>query len=156
MSKGRWNFYIDILMLVCMAALSGIGFLMKYVLLPGREAGAVYGRKVELTWLGLDRHAWGTIHLYLAFLLLGLLLLHLVLHWQVLVSMWQKYLPTGRARFWATVVFLLVCGALFLFPFFSQPRVIEADSPRRGAGHGHTRWERLAPPAGQVAVAAAS
>ncbi len=145
MTKAQWNFYIDILMSLCMAAIAGIGFLMKYVLLPGKEAWAVYGKKVDLSWLGLDRHAWGAIHFYVASLLLGLLLLHIILHWQMIVSLWQRYLPAGRARLWATVAFLLICGAFFLLPFFLQPTVTAADSSAPGASHRQVRPEmRLA------------
>jgi hypothetical protein len=45
MDKGKINFLVDALMFLCMAALAGIGFLMKYVLIPGKEAWAVYGAK---------------------------------------------------------------------------------------------------------------
>jgi len=133
MTKTQWNFYIDILMFFCMAAIAGIGFLMKYVLLPGKEAWALYGKKVELSWLGLDRHDWGAIHLYLAFVLLGLLVLHIILHWQTIVSLWRHYLPEGRRRSQVTIIFLLVCAGLLLLPFFINPEVAD-DVPGRGTG----------------------
>ena len=69
MDKAKLNFVIDALQFLCLMALAGLGFLMKYVLLPVREARVKYGANVELTWLGWDRHDWGQIHLYLAFLL---------------------------------------------------------------------------------------
>ncbi len=50
-------------MFLCMMAIVGIGMLIKFILLPGKEAAVVYGRKVDLLLFGLDRHAWGTIHL---------------------------------------------------------------------------------------------
>lgn len=133
MTKAQWNFYIDILMFFCMAAIAGIGFLMKYVLLPGKEAWQVYGKKVELSWLGLDRHDWGAIHLYLAFVLLGLLVLHLILHWQIIVSLWRHHLPEGRRRSQVTIIFLVVCAALLLLPFFVNPKVAD-DVPGQGGG----------------------
>lgn len=150
MQKGRWNFYIDILMFFCMAAIAGLGFLMKYVLLPGKEAWASYGKKVDLTWLGLDRHAWGAIHLYLGFVLLGLLVLHLVLHWQLIVSLWQKYVPAGRFRSWATVAFLLICGLLFLLPFFIRPEVADSLPSGRGESHSRVLPQQLQAPAGHL------
>jgi hypothetical protein len=38
MNKAQLNFAIDALMFLCMTAIAGLGFLMKYVLLPGRES----------------------------------------------------------------------------------------------------------------------
>ena len=64
MDKSKFNFVIDALMFLCLMAMAGLGFLMKYVLPPGREVQAKYGRNVYLSWLGWDRHDWGDIHLF--------------------------------------------------------------------------------------------
>ena len=135
MDKGKLNFLIDALMFLCMAALAGIGFLMKYVLIPGKEAWAVYGKKVELSWLGLDRHAWGAVHLYLAFLLLGLLLLHIILHWQMIIGLFHKCIPPMNLRDEVAIVFVILCAALLFFPFFIQPGV-EDSEPGKGRDRG--------------------
>ena len=82
MDKSKLNFVIDALMFLCLMAMAGLGFLMKYVLPSGRDAWAKYGSNLQLSWLGWDRHDWGDIHLYLAFTLLTLLVLHIILHWQ--------------------------------------------------------------------------
>ena len=55
-NKVKLNFVIDALMFLCMAAIAGMGFLMKYVLLPGRESTIKYGRRVDLSLFGLYRH----------------------------------------------------------------------------------------------------
>ena len=52
MNKGKLNFPIDALMFLAMSAIAGLGFLVKYVLLPGRESTIKYGRRVELACLG--------------------------------------------------------------------------------------------------------
>ena len=67
MDKPKFNFIIDAAMFLCVMALAGLGFLMKYVLPSGRDAWAKYGSNLQLSWLGWDRHDWGDIHLYLAF-----------------------------------------------------------------------------------------
>ena len=90
MDKTKLNFFIDASMFLTMMALAGLGLLIKYVLIPGRIAWAQYGRQMELTWLGLDRHAWGAVHLYLAFLLLSLLLLHVILHWKMIRGLFTR------------------------------------------------------------------
>jgi len=135
MDKGKINFLIDALMFLCMAALAGIGFLMKYVLIPGKEAWVVYGKKVELSWLGLDRHAWGAVHLYLAFLLLGLLLLHIILHWQMIIGLFRKFIAPPNLRNEVAIVFVILCAALLFFPFFINPE-IDDSAPGKGGGRG--------------------
>jgi hypothetical protein len=60
MKKSKLNLIIDALLLVCMAAITGIGLLMKNVLVPGYKRWDIYGRNVELYFWGLDRHQWGT------------------------------------------------------------------------------------------------
>jgi Domain of unknown function (DUF4405) len=133
--KGKINFLIDALMFLCMAALAGIGFLMKYVLLPGREVWAVYGKKVDLSWLGLDRHAWGAVHLYLAFLLLGLLLLHIILHWQMIIGLFHKFIAPTNLGDEVAIVFVILCVALLFFPFFINPE-IDDSPPGKGRDRG--------------------
>ena len=66
-----------------MSVIIGTGFLIKYTLISGQERWDVYGRKVELYLLGLDRHQWGMIHLILGFVLMGLLIAHIVFHWKI-------------------------------------------------------------------------
>ena len=70
--KTQTNFIIDSLMVLSGSLLAGTGFLMKFVLIPGKDRFAVYGRNVDLFFLGLERHEWGTLHLWLAFALLAL------------------------------------------------------------------------------------
>jgi len=52
--KGKLNFIIDALMFICMMAIAGLAFLMKFILIPGKERWAKYGRGVELSLLGMD------------------------------------------------------------------------------------------------------
>jgi hypothetical protein len=56
MTKSKWNFLIDVNMLLFMGIITGIGFLIKYTLIPGSERWDVYGRNVDLSFMGLDRH----------------------------------------------------------------------------------------------------
>jgi hypothetical protein len=65
-TKPKLNLVIDAIMFIDLMAVAGLGFLMKYVLLPGYKINEVYGSGVELSFLGLDRHQWGPIHLILA------------------------------------------------------------------------------------------
>jgi len=138
MNKAKLNFVIDALMFLCMTAIAGLGFLMKYVLLPGRESTVKYGRKVELFLLGLDRHDWGAIHLYLGFLLLALLALHIVLHWNMIPGLFAKLVVSAKGRWKLALVYVALAAALLLFPFLISPEVKDsgAGQGRRSGAHG--------------------
>jgi hypothetical protein len=129
MQKSKLNFVIDATMFLCLMAMAGLGFLMKYILPPGREVVARYGRSLYLSWLGWDRHDWGDIHLYLAFTLLILLTLHVILHWQQILGLFQRVVPDPRRRHRIALIFLLLSLLLIYFPFLITP-----DSKARGRG----------------------
>ena len=156
MNKANLNFVIDTLMFLCMTAIAGLGFLMKYVLLPGRESTIKYGRRVDLSFLGLDRHDWGVIHLYLGFLLLALLALHIVLHWNMIPGLFAKLVISASGRWKLALVYVALAAALLLFPFLINPAVKEGDAGRgrrygaqgetgpagSGAGQHSLTWSR--------------
>jgi hypothetical protein len=128
--KPNLNLVIDALMFLTMMAMAGLGFLMKYVLLPGRESWLTYGRNVKLAFWGWDRHDWGAIHLYLGFFLLGLLALHIILHWRQIVRLFQRLIPAER-RILVLLVFVLMAALFIYFPFLITPEISEEG---RGMG----------------------
>ncbi|MBM4295282.1 MAG: DUF4405 domain-containing protein [Deltaproteobacteria bacterium] len=136
MDKPRLNFLIDALMFLCLMAMAGLGFLMKYTLPPGRVARAKYGAPVEITWLGWDRHDWGDIHLYLAFTLLGLLTLHIILHWKQILGLFERFIPQPGKRTRIALAFLILAVLLLYFPFLITPKVQERGRGRGGGRHG--------------------
>jgi len=79
MNRPSLNFLIDAVAFAAFAFLTTTGILTRYVLPPGS------GRYATL-W-GFDRHGWGDIHFWVAVALLGVLALHLVLHWRWVVCM---------------------------------------------------------------------
>jgi len=125
MSKSKINFLIDSLMFLCMAAVAGIGFLMKIVLIPGEDRWIKYGKNVELYVFNMDRHQWGTVHLVVALVLLGLLLLHIILHWKLIVGLFSKLINNKSARKLITIVFVFISAFLFLFAFLIKPEMGE-------------------------------
>ena len=129
MDKPKFKFIIDAAMFLCLMAMAGLGFLMKYVLPPGREVQAKYGRNLYLSWLGWDRHDWGVIHLYLAFAILTLLVVHIILHWQQILGLFQRVVPNPRRRYRIALIFLFLSLLLIYFPFLISP-----DSKARGRG----------------------
>lgn len=74
MHRPTLNFLIDTVAFVAFAFLTTTGILTRYLLPPGS------GRWATL-W-GLNRHQWGDLHFWVAVVLLGVLAIHLVLHWR--------------------------------------------------------------------------
>lgn len=129
-AKQRVDFIIDALMFLLLSAIAGTGLLIRYVLLPGREGWVEYGSNRLFIW-GMERHEWGTIHLFLGLSLLVLLALHIIFHWGMIVSMYSSLIRSRRARRIALCFFTLVCALLILFPFIIKPEVREG-----GRGYG--------------------
>jgi hypothetical protein len=150
--KGKVNLVLDALLFLALMAMVGIGLLMKYVLLPGREANAAYGRPVSLTLLGWDRHEWGSVHLVIGFVFLGLLGLHVALHWKTILCLLRRLVPQRAPRIVAASVFVLVGAVAASFALFVAPEVVSrhrhhahADdygAPHERAGRRHTRRGR--------------
>lgn len=137
MIRAKVNLLIDVLLALLLAAMAGVGFLIKWVLVPGYLCNAIYGRDVELYWLGLDRHQWGTVHLYLGVTTLALLILHVVLHWGQVVTIYRRLIGSGGVRVGVAVVLLALLVALMAFPALVTPDVEEGGG--HGAGHGAGR-----------------
>jgi len=89
-----------------------------------------YGRSVELLWLGMDRHEWGTIHLSIGFMLLGLLALHIVLHWKVIVGLFQKMVGNQKARRLIVPAFVVASLLLLIVPLAVKPEIQEMERGR--------------------------
>lgn len=134
MKKSKLNLVIDGLLLLCLAAIAGIGFLIKYTLVPGYKRWEIYGRNVDLFFWGLDRHEWGTVHLVIGFVFLGLLVLHVVLHWDMIAVIYRKLIPMPALRHAVAVIFVCLTILLLGFAVFVKPEIEE-----RSFGPGHVR-----------------
>lgn len=136
----KLNIVIDIIMFVVMVALVIIGFLIRYVLLSGTLRWEKFGRNVDMTFLGLDRHQWGYIHLIIGISLVVLLVLHIIFHWAQIVCMIKRLLPGIRVRTTVIASLTLVSVAIILIPFFVGS---EIGDPIRGRceGYGHMSYQ---------------
>jgi hypothetical protein len=139
MDKPKLRFGVQGLMFLCLMALAGIGLLMEFVLIPGKEKIAKYGRNVNLTFLGLDRNDWGEVHLYIALTFLSLLAVHLALHWKKVVGLYEKMIPDQKRRNIIALAFLLISVLLIYFAFLVNPEVKEIG---RGEGRYGIRQQK--------------
>ncbi|HKQ47218.1 MAG TPA: DUF4405 domain-containing protein [Phycisphaerae bacterium] len=75
MRRATLNLIIDVISFAILASMIATGLLVRFVLPPGSRGGR------GLSLWNLDRHDWGDIHFGLAASLIGVLLIHLALHW---------------------------------------------------------------------------
>jgi hypothetical protein len=123
MKKSKLNLIIDAFLLLCIAAIAGIGLLMRNVLVPGYKRWEIYNSNVELYFWGLDRHQWGTIHFITGLVFLALLILHIVLHWSMIVGICRKLIPNVTVRLITAIILLVLTMALIFFSYAVEPYV---------------------------------
>lgn len=125
MKKSTLNFIINAILFLCMAAITGIGFLIKYILIPGSERWEKYGQNVELSVWGMDRHEWAYIHLILGFIILALLVLHIVLHWNMVMGVYHRLFKKKAIYSVFSIVFIAVGIIIMVLPFFMEAQISE-------------------------------
>jgi hypothetical protein len=124
MKKSKWNLIIDAIMFISMMALIGVGLLTKYVLLTGQKKWDKFGNNCEFSWLGLDRQGWNDIHFILGLVLVGLLVLHILLHWKMTIGIYKSLIKNRGLRIligW----FILFLSLLLVFFFYLVEPVVE-------------------------------
>jgi len=94
MKRGLLNLTVDLLAAVCLLVMLATGYVLRFPLPPTTN------RTHEL-W-SLSRHEWGFIHSWASVALLLVLAIHVVLHWEWIVSMVGRRFvsehATGRSR----------------------------------------------------------
>jgi Domain of unknown function (DUF4405) len=143
------NFILNMLLFLVMAAIGGVGLLMKYKLVSGEERWDIYGSNPDLYMLGWDRHQWGDIHLILGYIFFCLLFLHIVLHWSQVKGIYQRMI---EARSWQIILvsaFVIVSLFLMFFAFISPIDVVplkEGEGRHRLEAARHLDAESVAVP----------
>lgn len=135
--KGKINFIIDVIMFVLMALLAGIGLLIKYILLSGENRWIKYGRNVDLSFWGLDRHEWGTIHLWIAIALIVLLVLHIILHWSMIICLYKRIIGNKASRIICGSALSVLTLLFVVFPFIIKVDMAEISSGKERFGSEH-------------------
>lgn len=132
MARASVQLAVDSLALVACTFVATTGLVLQTALPPGSgrlEAG-LPERQIVLLW-GLSRHEWGRIHLWAAYALLAILVLHLALHWKWLVAM----LTRKREKKFSGTRFALGCLGLV--------GLLLAFTPLLGAPHSVARSQAL-------------
>jgi hypothetical protein len=105
LEKTDWKRIIDLVLYLLFCALAGTGFLLAYRLPHGGGGG-------QTLFLGIDRHAWGEAHTWIAYATVIVAIIHFGLNWQWLVKVAALKRPSRLCLGIATG--LLIVG-LFLF-----------------------------------------
>ncbi len=134
------NLVIDAIMMIFLTMMAGLGFLIKYVLVPGFKRNALYGSDLELYFWGLDRHQWGSIHLYISFAFLFLILLHIILHWKMIGCIFRKMVPRRAMRTGIAVCIGVISLVFAIAPLLVSPDVAPLQS-RNSQNHKNRHFE---------------
>jgi hypothetical protein len=119
--KSKLNLLIDGVLLILLAAMSGIGGLIKFVLVPGYIRNQIYSNHVKLSFWGLDRQDWGRIHLLIGIIFIVLIIVHIILHWRMLGCLFRKWIDNKAwrviiASLMAVLTVVLLLGFLLVHP----------------------------------------
>jgi hypothetical protein len=108
-SRTDLRYIVDTLMFLCILGVVVIGLLQAFVIPEGPTAAAS-----SKYFLGLHRHQWGDIHLYLSLAFTGLLVIHLILEWKWIRGKAARIFGRGwKAALTLTVLAAALVPALF-------------------------------------------
>jgi hypothetical protein len=135
LSKNAWKRAVDLTLYLVFCLLAGTGFLIAYRLPHG--TGELRG----ITFLGHGLHDWGMVHTWLAYVAIGLVLVHLVLNREWLT----KIASSGRLSRLAAgiLVGLLILAGFLLYPTNEHGNRAE---PGVRQPHANTEDQALAKP----------
>jgi hypothetical protein len=127
-TRTDWKYIVDTLMFLCMLGIVLIGLLMGFVIPEGR-----LGPGQSKYFLGVHRHQWGDIHLYLSLAFTALIIVHIVLAWS-----WAKGKAKGLfGKAWKAAVGLTVLAALLVpLVFWTASSKNDPAYAEFGEGHG--------------------
>lgn len=97
-TKPQLIFWTDVLLALLFLGLVWTGVVMTWILPPGSGGGG-RGRRSQAApemW-SMNRHDWGDVHFWIAAAMVGLVMVHLALHWRwVLASLTPGWVKRRR------------------------------------------------------------
>lgn len=124
MRKPEINLLINVAAFILFMLLASTGLLMWLQLPPGHG---------YLTVWGMNRHAWGDIHFWIAVIFLVLISVHLILHWSWIKSMlFSKSKKPMSLKNKVMILLIILAFIAAVAPFFSS-----VESTRGVGGDQH-------------------
>jgi hypothetical protein len=111
MKKSDWQYLVDTFLFICMFGIASIGILMAFFLGEGPTV-----RESEKYFLGLHRHQWGDIHLYLSVAFIILIIFHLMLAWSWIRGKTQTLF---KKRWRTSIAFTVIVSVLVVIVFWA-------------------------------------
>jgi Domain of unknown function (DUF4405) len=99
LKKNALKYVIDVTLFIDITSIAVLGLLLGFVIPKGQ------GLSFQNYFLGLHRHEWADIHLYLSLLLLILLVFHIWLNWTWVIQSTKRYLGDHWKNFIWTISF---------------------------------------------------
>jgi len=127
MSRTALNAIVDAVAYAGLVALATTGLMLRFQMPPG--SGGLHGmgsgagagsRPVTVVW-GLSRHEWGSVHYWIALVLMAVLAGHLILHWKwiVCVLRGKPHADVSGGRFALGIAGLVLVTLLAASPLLS-------------------------------------
>lgn len=135
-TKLKLNIIIDLALFIFLLVVAVIGFIIRYILIPGSDRWVKFGYNAEMKILNLERHEWGYIHWVAALVLAGLLVLHLIFHWTQILCIVKRLIPNLLFRKIAVAFFVVFCVLILVFPVFIPAKV---GGPVAGQGFARVK-----------------
>lgn len=109
MNRTVLNLTVDFVATLLFLSMIATGYLLRFPLPPGSNK--------SLSLWGLSRHQWGDLHFWISAALLLVMLIHLALHWNWIVStigkrcslIHNQQASLVRSAIWSIVVLILLC-----------------------------------------------
>ena len=96
MKKNTLKYFINVMLFIDITSTTVLGLLLGFVIPKGQ------GSFSQGYFLGLRRHEWADIHLYLSLLFLVLLVFHVWFNWTWVIQSTKRYLGyQWKNFFWA-------------------------------------------------------
>jgi hypothetical protein len=99
LKKNALKYFINVTLFIDLTSIAVLGLLLGFVIPKGQ------GRSFQNYFLGLYRHEWADIHLYLSLLFLILLVFHVWFNWTWVIQSTKRYLGNHWKNFLWTISF---------------------------------------------------
>jgi Domain of unknown function (DUF4405) len=114
---------LNLLLYIAFCAMVGTGLLMAYRLPPGNRGGR------GLTVLGMDRHEWGDVHLWISYIVIAAVIAHLGMNWT-----WLKKIAASMKPL--RLLGGLLVGIVIIVVLLVLPVTVNNRQLPRNQGHG--------------------
>lgn len=147
MSRTALNAIVDAVAYAGLVLLASTGLMLRWQMPPGSGglhgmgSGAGAGRRpVTVVW-GLSRHEWGSVHYWIAVVLIGVLAVHLLLHWKwiVCVLRGKPHADVSGGRFALGIAGLILVTLLAVAPLLTPAQTApRSELLKRSSGDQQT------------------